>query len=43
MRLRSVLYYAGVAAAVALALAVTLRLPERRLEVPLAYDGDGLF
>jgi hypothetical protein len=40
---RSVLYYAGVVAAVAAALVVTLRLWERRMEVPFLYEGDGLF
>ncbi len=43
MRLKAVLYYAGVGAAVAAALVVTLRLWERRLEVPFSYEGDGLF
>lgn len=43
MRLKPALYYAGVAAAVAAALVVTLRLWERRMEVPFAYEGDALF
>ena len=43
MRLKAALYYAGVAAAVAAALVVTLRLWERRLEVPFGYEGDALF
>ena len=43
MRLKAVLYYAAVAAAVAAALVVTLRLWERRMEVPFGYEGDALF
>lgn len=43
MRLKAALYYAGVAAAVAAALVVTLRLWERRPEVPFGYEGDALF
>ena len=43
MRLKPALYYAGVAAAVAAALVVTLRLWERRPEVPFGYEGDALF
>ena len=43
MRLKAALYYAGVAAAVAAALVFTLRLWERRMQVPFMYEGDGLF
>ena len=43
MRLKAALYYAGVAAAVAAALVVTLRLWDWRPEVPFGYEGDGVF
>jgi hypothetical protein len=43
MRLKPALYYAGVGAAVAAALVVTLRLWERRMEVPFLYEGDALY
>jgi phosphoglycerol transferase len=43
VRAKAVLYYAGVAAAVAAALVVTLRLWERRPEVPFGYEGDAVF
>jgi phosphoglycerol transferase len=42
VRLKPALYYASVAVAVAAALVVTLRLWERRMEVPFLYWGDGL-
>jgi hypothetical protein len=43
VRLKAVSYYVAVAAAVAAALVVTLRLWERRIEVPFSYVGDGVF
>jgi phosphoglycerol transferase len=43
VRLKAILYYAAVAAAVAAGLVVTLRLWELRPEVPFGYEGDALF